>query len=132
MKRRSIRFRLTVWYALAVAAALVLFSLAIGFSMWRSLIHDVNEALGDRVRSVESFLAGELREPGIQVSEELTEYAHAFPANAPVRVDDEQATIFSSSRLFPWPAPSARPVRLRWQGHDYQLLARRIVQVRRS
>ena len=124
MNHRSIRFRLTVWYTLALTTTLVLFAAAVGLSMWRSLIRDVDHVLKDRVQSVESFLTGELKEPAVHLDEELGEYAHAFPANSQMNVLDEHgAVVFTSNSQFPWPAYAADSLRLRWREQDYQFLA---------
>ena len=123
-RRRSIRFRLTAWYALLLAGALILFALSIGFSMWRGLVRDVDDTLAGRIQSVESFLTGELKEPGVQVGEELSEYAHAFPTTSLLLVKDEHgAAIFESTPAFPWPNSAPAGASARWRGHDYQLLA---------
>jgi heavy metal sensor kinase len=128
MNRRSIRFRLTVWYALVLAGALTVFALGIGIAMWRSLMHDVDDTLEKRVYSTESFLKAELKEPAVQVSEELGEYADAFPANSMLTVKDEAGSVvFASNRAFPWPPSAHAQSRLRWHEHDYRLLVMTVV-----
>lgn len=123
LKLRSIRSRLTLWYALALAAALLLFAGAIAVSSWNSLLHDVDESVLARVRSVNAFLNAELKEPGVQLPEELGEYADAFPGDSLLEVRDEHGTpVFASSPAFPWPAKSsAAPVTQTWQNRDYRV-----------
>ncbi len=56
MRRRSIRARLTVWYALCLAAALVLFTLAAIVLMRRSIYITVDEELQDEMRAVQNLV----------------------------------------------------------------------------
>jgi heavy metal sensor kinase len=102
MIRRSIRFRLTVWYALALAAGLSLFALTIWVAMRQSLLRDIDNTLAARKRSTELFLNSELKEPGVNLVEELDEYSRALPANTSIRVKDQNgALVFTSSAIFP-------------------------------
>jgi heavy metal sensor kinase len=128
MRPRSIRFRLTIWYALALAAGLGVFALTIWVSMRHSLIRDVDSALVARAHSVESFLSHELREQDVKVDEELDEYARGLPANTFIRVEDQNGgLIFSSSSGFPWQSVerSKQPKhhRIHWHDHVYRVLA---------
>jgi heavy metal sensor kinase len=128
MIRRSIRFRLTIWYALALAAGLGVFALTLWVSMRESLIRDVDGSLAARQRSVESFLNSELIEPGVQLSEELDEYSRALPANTFIRVEDQNgAVIFDSGAGFPWQlvelSSGRKHHRIHWQNHAYRVLA---------
>ncbi|MBV8551054.1 MAG: heavy metal sensor histidine kinase [Acidobacteriaceae bacterium] len=130
MRQRSIRFRLTTWYSLALAAGLGLFALAIWASMRHSLIRDVDNTLTERANSVETFLNNELKDPGVKLPEELDEYSHAFPPNTFMRVKDERGrAVFTSPAGFPWQSivASGRSVhRLKWQHHVYRVLVGQI------
>lgn len=128
MVRRSIRFRLTIWYALALAAGLAVFALTIWFSMRESLIRDIDGSLAARQGSVESFLNSELIEPGVQLSEELQEYSSALPANTFMRVEDQNGgVVFTSGAGFPWQlvelSRRRKHHRVHWQNRAYRVLA---------
>lgn len=56
MKPRSIRVRLTIWYAAVFAASLLLFSTAMWFAVQRGLYHAIDDALGDRVEGIRIFI----------------------------------------------------------------------------
>ena len=53
---RSIGARLTLWYAAAFAAALLVLGVAMWFAVRQSLYHAVDESLGDRVDGIHTFL----------------------------------------------------------------------------
>lgn len=125
---RSIRFRLTVWYSLVLAAALVLFAVAIWASMRHSLLRDLDRALADEANSTGAFVENELREPSVKLSEELAEYSRALPDGTYLDVLDRNGdTVYNSHPSFSWPAPgpsSLGQYRLKWNHTNYQLLSR--------
>lgn len=128
----SVRFRLTVWYSLALAAALLLFAVAIWLSMWHSLQRDLDGTLSERMRSIESFLRDELNEPAVNLAKELDEYAHAFPYGTYVQVkpDAENVAAFTSKATFPWSETASwtEPKgKLRWRGRFYRVLTNDVV-----
>jgi two-component system, OmpR family, heavy metal sensor histidine kinase CusS len=127
MKQRSIRFRLTIWYALALTTSLGLFAFIIWFSLRQSLNHDVDTSLAQRAVSLESFVKDELDDPAVKLPEELDEYAHALPQNTFMRVQDERNSIvFMSGAAFPWRSialhsePGSVP-RILSHGHAYRV-----------
>lgn len=126
MIRKSIRFRLTAWYALAVAAAVGLFALAVWISFWRSLAQANDTALAHQIRSTRSFLTGELQHVDVHLAEELGEYAGGLPSNMSFRVADENSKYdFISSPSFPL-RPDVLDVagyqNLRFREHNYRVL----------
>ncbi len=126
MKDRSIRFRLTIWYALALSAGLILFAGATWLSMRQSLIRDLNRALANRAQSSQAFVKTELADPKVHLNEELDEYSHGFPRGSYIQVSDEKgAVLFSSNPDFPWQTQataSSKAQRVTWNGHSYLLL----------
>ena len=84
MKReRSIRFRLTAWYALVLAAGLAVFAGSVWFSMRETLLREIDESLRSRADSFEAFFTSELADevkPN-HVKQELREYCAALPAS---------------------------------------------------
>jgi hypothetical protein len=122
--QRSIRFRLTIWYALALTASLVLFAAALWVSMWRILERDVDHSLSGHMVSIQSFLREELNDPSVRLTEELAEYSQAFPDDTYVEVrTDQGASVFTSRADFPWPSSSAleeTQTRVDWRQHPYR------------
>ena len=79
-KERSLRFRLTVWYALILAAALGLFSGLLWFSMRQRLLNEVDANLADRAARFQSYVITETAEvPAAQLKDELEEFCQALP-----------------------------------------------------
>ncbi len=79
MRSRSIRFRLTIWYAAVLTGGLGLF----GSLMWLSLRHQLmaglERDLNGTATRVESFVRSESAETGVQIREELEEFSQALP-----------------------------------------------------
>lgn len=125
---RSLRFRLTVWYSLVLAASLVLFAVAIWASMRHSLLRDLDRALVDEANNTGGFVENELREPSVNLSEELAEYSRALPDGTYLEVLDQNGrTVYNSHSSFSWPAPGSSSLgqyRLKWNHSNYQLLSR--------
>lgn len=112
MQHTSIRWRLTVWYSLALAAGLALFALAAWSLMSHNLYSDVDGRLAGGVNSLENFVNAELAEPGVQLTEELEEYAQALPSGTSFELrNDRGAMVFASRRS---------------SGHSYRSLVRAI------
>ncbi len=126
MTRKSIRFRLTVWYSLVLCAGLGSFALAIWFSMSHSLARDLDRALADQARGLAAFLGTEaMLEPGVQLPEEIGEFSRGLPRDAYVRVLDRKGSaVFDSNESFPWLTmnrPDAQFYDVLWHQKDYRL-----------
>jgi two-component system, OmpR family, heavy metal sensor histidine kinase CusS len=130
MRARSIRFRLTLWYTLALVIGLLLFAVAIWLAMARSLSRDIDQRLDAQVKSTQAFLSEELKDPHVKLPEELSEYALALPKGTLLKVtDSDGVVVHASAAPFPWRyAPAGRevPVTLSWNGHEYRALTRDI------
>jgi len=109
MAARSVRFRLTVWYAVVLAAGLTCFGGAIWWLMKHSLESDLDRDLAARVRSAESFVREEEADSKINLNEELAEYSHALPSNTYLELRD----VARARVLFRSPGSSLGPVRVR-------------------
>lgn len=96
MKQRSIRFRLTVWYTMALAIALVLFAAAVWVAMRQSLVAGLDQTLQQRVLNTTTFIAAELAEHAA-LPEELSEFSHAFPAGTYLQVRDRTGRLVFTS-----------------------------------
>lgn len=104
---RSIRFRLTVWYALAMAVALGLFGSLIWLSMRQQLYREIDAALAVRAERFESYLAREAEEVSTseQLQDELEEFAQGLPA---ADVVDLNGSLGFQFHYPPAPAPVRR------------------------
>lgn len=81
LRQRSLRFRLTVWYALILAAALGLFSALIWFSLQQRLLSETDRDLSDRAARFQSYLATESAEvSGDNLKDELDEFSQGLPS----------------------------------------------------
>jgi len=87
MRKRSIRFRLTVWYAVILAAGLSLFSGLIWLSLRHRLMEEIDQDLAGRASRFERYFDGEsVHAAGDQLSDELEEFCQAFPPSSYVEV----------------------------------------------
>jgi heavy metal sensor kinase len=121
MNRRSIHFRLTIWYSFALAMGQVLFAVAIWATMRHILLDDVRQLLTHQLANSASFVNSELREPDVQLQKELAEFAAALNRGTYLRVtNDSNAVVFDSNPTFPW---ISRRSHVKWHGQPYMLLA---------
>jgi heavy metal sensor kinase len=98
----SIRTRLTLGFALALAAGMILFACGIWFAMRASLLADLNAALIDRAHNLERFLDHELSEtPPARLHEELDEFSGGLPLGIWIEVRDAANGLIYAS---PFPA----------------------------
>jgi len=80
MAKRSLRFRLTVWYAVILTAGLGLFGGAVWFSMRHRLVAEIDEDLDGRAARFERYFRSESAEAsGAQLRDELEEFSQALP-----------------------------------------------------
>jgi len=80
MRSRSIRFRLTVWYAAALTLGLGLFSGLIWLSLRSRLVSELDRDLAGRSGRFEQYFRGEsLEAQGDQLRDELDEFCQALP-----------------------------------------------------
>src|SRR5271165_4442857 len=82
MRTRSIQFRLTVWYALVLAAALGLFGGLIWLSLRQRLLDDADRQLAASAGRFEAYFRREAaQESGKHLRAELEEFCQALPAS---------------------------------------------------
>ncbi len=81
MQRRSIRFRLTLWYTVVLTAALALFGGLIWISLRHRMLDEVDRALDESARRFEAFFKSELAEstPEGALRDELNEFCQGLP-----------------------------------------------------
>ncbi|HEU5023145.1 MAG TPA: ATP-binding protein [Bryobacteraceae bacterium] len=79
---RSIRFRLTAWYALILSAALCVLSALIWFLMQRRMLDDIHRGLEEEASNFEAYVHHELRIPGVDLILEIEDFSHAVPSTS--------------------------------------------------
>ncbi len=84
---RSIRFRLTAWYAVILTAGLALFGGLIWLSLRHRLVEEIDEDLDGRAARFEKFFRAEAAETSdMQLRDELSEFCQALPPRSYVDV----------------------------------------------
>jgi heavy metal sensor kinase len=78
---RSIRFRLTAWYAAILTAGLALFGGLIWLSLRHRLYEEIDEDLSGRASRFEQYFKAEAADPG-----ELNEFCQALPPHSYIDV----------------------------------------------
>ena len=96
MHRRSLRFRLTVWYALVLAAGLSLFSGMIWLSLRHRLMEEIDQDLDGRASRFERYFASEstTHASDDQLRDELEEFCQALPPSSYVAVHGAGGFVF--------------------------------------
>src|SRR5258706_4730605 len=111
---RSIRFRLTLWYAVILAAALGLFGSLIWLSLRNRLISELDEDLAASASRFENYFKSESLEAAEgQLRGELEEFCQALPSSSYISVRGQ------SGFMFRYPAAAATP------GPDFRMLRSR-------
>jgi signal transduction histidine kinase len=102
-RERSLRFRLTAWYALVLCAALGLFSGLLWLSLRQRLVGEVDRDLADRAARFQSYIAREAAEiPPVDLVDELEEFCQALPPSDYLQLDGARGFEFH----YPKRAPS--------------------------
>jgi heavy metal sensor kinase len=86
---RSIRFRLTVWYAAILTAGLALFGCLIWLSLRNRLLDETDEDLAGRASRFEKYFKAEAAEPT-----ELNEFCQALPPHSYIDVHGTKGFSF--------------------------------------
>jgi signal transduction histidine kinase len=95
MQRRSIRFRLTVWYAAILTAGLALFGGLIWLSLRHRLIGEVDRDLEGRASRFEKYFRDEsVGASGNQLRDELQEFCQALPPPSYVYLTGTSGFVF--------------------------------------
>jgi heavy metal sensor kinase len=79
---RSIRFRLTAWYALILSAALCLLCVLIWVLMRQRMLDDIHRGLEDTAGNFEAYVHQELRIPNVNLMLEIEDFCHALPSTS--------------------------------------------------
>ena len=112
MRKRSIRFRLTVWYAVILAAGLSLFSGLIYLSLRHRLMEEIDQDLEGRASRFERYFASESTHAADdQLRDELEEFCQAFPPSSYVEVRGASGFTFHYPLNAPTPEADVRTLR---------------------
>ena len=118
LNTRSVRFRLTVWYALILSAALCVFSGLIWLMMEQRLENDIRRGLADEATRFEEFVQKEAAEiPPVDLKDEIEEFCHALPASSYLEL---RPASNASGLTFQYPGAAAAP------REHYEILKRTI------
>jgi two-component system, OmpR family, heavy metal sensor histidine kinase CusS len=128
MRRRSIRFRLTVWYAAILTAGLGLFGGLIWFSLRQRLLAEVESDLEGRASRFENYFRTEsANTSSAQLRDELIEFCQALPPSSYLSVHGANGFQFSHPGDVPTASPDARILRrqflLNGESFDLELRA---------
>lgn len=99
MNTRSIRFRLTLWYAGLLAGLLILFGLLIYIGLARHLESSLEEALSKQARQIGDSLASVSQSGEEYVIEEIEEHYSPEPHSLFVRVTRADGSVLYKSGL---------------------------------
>ena len=95
MGRRSIRFRMTLWYATVLTAGLGLFGGLIWVSLRHRLIEEIDRDLEGRASRFEQYFRTESAEgAGVQLRDELDEFCQALPPSSYVYLAGANGFVF--------------------------------------
>ena len=111
LHRKSIRFRLTVWYAAVLTAGLGLFGGLLWLSLRHQLLADLDQDLAGRATRLEAYYRSEVAERGMKpqhLAIELGEFCQALPETSYVSLEGSNGFSFH----FPG-GSTAAPVRSR-------------------
>ncbi len=90
MRRKSIGFRLAVWYFAVFACGLALFSIAAWFAMRASIYHATDDELRDRVRGVQQFMDNQTSSLSVsEIRDEFREHSVLGPGGDLFQVCDQ-------------------------------------------
>jgi signal transduction histidine kinase len=115
MNRRSIRFRLAVWYSAVLALALICFGGASWIAIRHALFHTVDETLKDRVDGLRHFMTEQIGALSVEeIRDEFKEHSVLGPGGDLFQVCDARGVwLYRSAPLesggVPIPLPQSLP-----------------------
>jgi signal transduction histidine kinase len=102
MRGRSIRFRLTVWYAAVLACGLALFGAAVWWSMRARLMGEIDREVEGRAARFSQYFVTEAGErSGAALIDELEEFCQALPPGSWMTLSGANGFAFSYPALKP-------------------------------
>jgi signal transduction histidine kinase len=114
-RRRSIRFRLTAWYAAILSVGLGLFGGLVWFSLRNRLVAEIDADLGYRAAQFEKYFRAESAEAvegkvskADVLRDELDEFSQGLPPGSYISVRGANGFTFSYPSKIPARSPEAR------------------------
>ncbi len=114
MHSHSIRFRLTVWYAVVLTAGLALFGVLLWVSLRHQLLADIDEELAGRASRFESYFRNESDQRVPHLRAELEEFCQALPPTSYVMLRGSDGFTFAYPENAQTAAASARMLQRRF------------------
>ncbi len=126
MRRASLRFRLTAWYAAILSIGLALFGGLVWFSLRERLLTEIDRDLNQRAQRFEQYFRAESEETSsdAQLRDELQEFCQALPPSSSIELRGRSGFRFHYA---PAAAPnSSRGIETTFavNGEQFQLEAR--------
>src|ERR1051326_7151788 len=104
MRSRSIRFRLTAWYAAVLTAALGLFGGLIWLSLRQRLTGEIDRDIEGRAGRFETYFRSQSsKAAGAELSDALEEFSQALPPTSYIPLSGASGFVFR----YPAGAPAA-------------------------
>jgi heavy metal sensor kinase len=105
LNTRSIRFRLTAWYAVILSAALCVLSGLVWILMSQRMLSDIRRGLEEEAAQFEAYVHHEAAEtPPVDLMAEIEEFCHALPSTSYLAF-----TPRNGGPAFHYPATAGRP-----------------------
>jgi heavy metal sensor kinase len=125
MNRRSIRFRLTAWYAAIVAVVFAVAAIGTWLALRASIHETADKDLRARLKFVRTFLEEQKLEPGAgPLTDELGELEAAAPAGTNIRIADSNGRwIYRSPSTKGWSPNAPAPAALSARGRTETIVA---------
>ncbi len=118
MSRRSIRFRLTVWYAVVLAAGLSLFSALIWLSLRQRLMEEIDQDLAGSASRFERYFTSESAlAAGDHLRDELEEFCQALPPSNSIELRGANGFTFHYPANPQQPETNVRTLRRQFTFH---------------
>lgn len=124
MQKRSIRFRLTLWYAVVLTAGLGLFGGLIWVALRQRLVAEIDRDLDGRASRFEKYFRSESTDAsGGQLRDELDEFCQALPAESYVYLSGANGFVFRYPSGTPAASSNFRILRrqFNWDREPYDL-----------
>lgn len=124
MNRRSIRFRLTAWYAAILAVTFAAVGIGVWLAMQDSINDTVDKDLRSRLRAMGDFLQHQASDRE-ELADELTEHAALAPSGTGFRVANSSGQwLYQSPGTEGWGATPPDPSRLPKRGSAETVMQR--------
>jgi two-component system heavy metal sensor histidine kinase CusS len=124
MNTRSIRFRLTIWYALVLSAGLSLFGILVWVSLQHQLLAELDAELEGRASRLEAYFKEEsAKTSAAHLEDELEEFSQAFAPTSHVEIRGARGFAFRYPPRSASQTPEGRALRRHFSldGQDFSL-----------